>query len=185
MCVQVKTARRIIEWKGSFHFFLNEIYHPPDTLFRSPCKLCTWLAPLFCFVIFQVVFDFRHIIRLPTASEISLANIYNIMTSSNGNIFRVIGLCVGNSPVTFEFPSQRPVTHSFDVFVDLRVNKRLSEQSRRRWFETPSPLLWRHYNETITTHPSLYSYGDTENSVLQLHKQFHFTTGLFSRVLSN
>ena len=32
-------------------------------------------------------------------------------------------LCAGNSPVTGEFPSQRPVTRSFDVFFDLRLNK--------------------------------------------------------------
>ena len=37
-------------------------------------------------------------------------------------------ICEGNSP--------RPV--SFDVFFDLRLNKRLSKPSRRRWFETPS-----------------------------------------------
>ena len=31
-------------------------------------------------------------------------------------------------PVTGEFPSQRPVKQSFDVFFDLRLNKRLSKQ---------------------------------------------------------
>ena len=46
-------------------------------------------------------------------------------------------LCAGNSPVTGEFPSQRPVTRSFGVFFDLRLNKRLSKQSRREWIETP------------------------------------------------
>ena len=46
--------------------------------------------------------------------------------------------CEGNSPVTGDFPSQKPVTQSFDVFFDLRLNKRLSKQSKRRWFETPS-----------------------------------------------
>ena len=60
-----------------------------------------------------------------------------MMTSSNGNIFRVMALCVGNSPVTGEFISQRPVTRSFDVFFDLCLNNGLSEQSRRRWFEMP------------------------------------------------
>ena len=55
-------------------------------------------------------------------------------------------LCAGNFPVTGELPSQRPVKWSFDVFFDLRLNKRLSTQSRRRWFETPSRPLWRHYN---------------------------------------
>ena len=33
----------------------------------------------------------------------------------------LLALCVGNSPVTGEFPSQRPVTQSFDVFFDLRL----------------------------------------------------------------
>ena len=55
----------------------------------------------------------------------------------------LLALCAGNSPVNGEFPSQRPVTRSFDVFFDLRL-KRLSKQSRRLWFETPSHLSWRH-----------------------------------------
>ena len=38
-------------------------------------------------------------------------------------------ICAGNSPVPVEFPAQRPVTLSFDVFFDLRLNKRLSKQS--------------------------------------------------------
>ena len=33
-------------------------------------------------------------------------------------------------PVTSEFPSQRPVTRSFDVLFDLRLNKRLSVNNR-------------------------------------------------------
>ena len=37
-------------------------------------------------------------------------------------------LCEGNSPVTGEFPAQRPVTQGFDIFFDLRLNKRLSKQ---------------------------------------------------------
>ena len=43
--------------------------------------------------------------------------------------------------------SRRPVTRSFDVFFDLRLNKRLSKQSKRRWFKTPSLSLWRECNE--------------------------------------
>ena len=38
-------------------------------------------------------------------------------------------ICAGNSPVTGEFPAQRPVTQSFDVFFDLRLNERLSKYS--------------------------------------------------------
>ena len=59
----------------------------------------------------------------------------------------LLALCAGNSPVPGEFPAQRPVTRSFDVFFDLCLNKRLSKQSWGWWFETPSRLLWRHCNE--------------------------------------
>ena len=38
----------------------------------------------------------------------------------------LLALCVGNSPVTGEFRTQRPVTRSFDILFDLRLNKRLS-----------------------------------------------------------
>ena len=40
----------------------------------------------------------------------------------------LLAICAGNSPVTGEFPAQRPVTRSFDIFFDLRLNKRLSKQ---------------------------------------------------------
>ena len=41
----------------------------------------------------------------------------------------LLAICAGNSPVTGEFPAQMPVTRSFDVFFDLRLNKMLSKQS--------------------------------------------------------
>ena len=41
----------------------------------------------------------------------------------------LLTICAGNSPVPGEFPSQRPVTRSFDVFFNLHLNKRLSKQS--------------------------------------------------------
>ena len=55
-------------------------------------------------------------------------------------------LCAWNSPVTGEFPTQRPVTRSFDVVFDLRLYKRLSKQSWGWWSETTSCSLWRHCN---------------------------------------
>ena len=58
----------------------------------------------------------------------------------------LLAICAGNSPVPGEFPTQRPVTRSFDVNFDLRPNKRLSKQSRGWWFETLSRPLWRHHN---------------------------------------
>ena len=57
------------------------------------------------------------------------------------NIFRVTGFFAGNSSVTGVFFSQRPLTHSFNVFFDLRLNKRLNKQTTHRLFETPSRSL--------------------------------------------
>ena len=69
-----------------------------------------------------------------------------MMTSSNGNIFRVTGPLCGEFTGPGEFPTQRPVMRSFDVFFDLRLNKRLSKQPWGWWSETPSSSLWRHRN---------------------------------------
>ena len=69
-----------------------------------------------------------------------------MMTSSNGNIFRVTGPLCGEFTGPGEFPTQRPVTRSFDVYFDLRLNKRLCKQSWGWWFETLLCPLWRHSN---------------------------------------
>ena len=61
----------------------------------------------------------------------------------------LLALCEGNSPVTCELSSQRPVARSFDVFFDLRLNKRLSKQPWGWWFETLSHSLWRHCNVSL------------------------------------
>ena len=73
----------------------------------------------------------------------------------------LLALCSANSPVTGEFPTQRPVKRSFDIFSYLRLNKRLSKQSRGWWFETPSCPLWRHCNLASipqATNSNLYPY---------------------------
>ena len=44
-------------------------------------------------------------------------------------------------------PFQRSVTRSFDVFLDLRPDKRFSKQPWGWWFETPSWSLWRQCND--------------------------------------
>ena len=58
----------------------------------------------------------------------------------------LLAICAGNSPVPGEFPAQRPVTWSFDVFFDLHLNKRLRKQLWGWWFEMLSCPLWRHCN---------------------------------------
>ena len=62
----------------------------------------------------------------------------------------LLAICAGNSPVTGEFPAQRLVTRSFDVFFDLCLNKRMSKQSWGWWFETLLRTLWRHCNGMST-----------------------------------
>ena len=47
------------------------------------------------------------------------------------------------------FPSQRPVTPSFDVFFDVRLNKRLRKQSKCWWLQTPPCSLWRHTDDPV------------------------------------
>ena len=50
-------------------------------------------------------------------------------------------------------PHKRPVTPSFDVFFDLRLNKRLSKQSWGWWLKTLSCPLWRHRNDKLQQAP--------------------------------
>ena len=86
----------------------------------------------------------------------------------------VLDLCAGNSPVTGEFPARRPVTRSFDVFFDLRLNTRLSKQSWGWWFERLLRSSWRHCNCYLT----LYLLGPLVNKkllLLMVHRFF----GLF------
>ena len=63
------------------------------------------------------------------------------------NIFRVTGPLCGEFTGPGEYPAQMPVTRSFDVFFDLRLNNRLSKQPGGWWFETPPWTLWRQCND--------------------------------------
>ena len=68
----------------------------------------------------------------------------------------LLELFAGNSPVPGEFPAQRPVTPSFDVFCDLHPIKRWSKQSRGWWLEMPSRSLWHHCNVIYCTECTHY-----------------------------
>ena len=65
-------------------------------------------------------------------------------------------------PGTGEFPAQRPVMRSFDVFFDLCPDKRLSIQWWGWWFELLSSPLWRHCNGSMCFVITLLivNYGD-------------------------
>ena len=98
-------------------------------------------------------------------------------------------ICEGNPPVTGEFPSQRPVTQSFPVFFDLHLNKPLSKQSRRWWFETPScpydvtVMIWTAimvmYDMTTLWHENAFHYmaaGSVSNNVPVQLENFPWNT---------
>ena len=79
----------------------------------------------------------------------------------------LLALCAENSLVTGEFPSQRPVTRSFDVFFDLHLNKQLSKQMWGWWFETPSHSLWCHCNDNIGSDNGSVPCGEPTNFLEQ------------------
>ena len=99
---------------------------------------------------------------------------HNMMTSSNGTFSALLALCAGNSPVTGEFPAQRPVAQSFGVFFDLRLNKRLSKQPWGWWSETPSRSLWRHCNGAQDYYYHQYSCGRywADCNIILYHSKF-------------
>ena len=93
-----------------------------------------------------------------TTEQVGFYDVQTSITTKKRSVFKswwrhqmetfsaLLALCVGNSPVIGEFPSQRSVTRSFDVFFDLCMHKRRSKQSWVWWFETPSHSSWRHRN---------------------------------------
>ena len=92
----------------------------------------------------------------------------------------LLGLCAGNSPATCEFPTQRPVMWSFDVFFDLRLTEQLSNQSWGWWFEMPSCPLWCHNNDqSFKTHAStvLWSPVSVCHNLLQMLYHVAFPKG--------
>ena len=93
---------------------------------KEPQCMCPW----------QIAIENR-VVMMPT---------YSWWRHQMDTFSALLAICAGNSPVPGEFPTQRPVTRSFDVFFDLRLNKRLSEQSWGWWFETLSCSSWRHCN---------------------------------------
>ena len=100
----------------------------------------------------------------------------------------LLAICAGNSPVSGEFPAQRPVTQSFDVFFDLRLNERLSKQSLGWWFETPSHPLWRQNNDTFSTNQNFDSQRcpiSHLNTLRPRQNCRHFTDDIFKCIFLN
>ena len=79
--------------------------------------------------------------------QLTLLHPYFIMTSSNGNIFRVTGPLCGEFIGPGEFPTQRPVTRSFDVFficawINGWINSREAGDLRRPRGHYGANVMW-------------------------------------------
>ena len=111
-----------------------------DNLLRS-CSLTAMLLKLFLFR--QWVISWTILFLTWPACNWSLAepHLQPWWRHQMETFSALLALCEGNSPITGEFPSHRPVTRSFDVFFDLCLIKRLSKQLLRRWFATPPRSL--------------------------------------------
>ena len=69
----------------------------------------------------------------------------------------LLAICAGNSPVTSEVPTQRPVPRSFAVFFDLRLNPRLSKQS---WLPLAGNLRrYRAHYDVIVMSPKMFYFS--------------------------
>ena len=69
-----------------------------------------------------------------------------MMTSSDGNIFRVTGHVCGEFTGHRLIPRTKAIDAELWCFFDLRLNKWLSKQHWGWWFETLSRPLWRQCN---------------------------------------
>ena len=106
------------------------------------------------YVLVGSIFYYEIVIKCLTTMAGARRWKYVMITSSNGNIFRVTGHLCGEFAGHRWIPFTWPVTRSFVVFFDLCLNERLSKQSWGRWFETPSRPL-RHSNEFFICEKSL------------------------------
>ena len=111
-----------------------------------------------------------------------------MMTSSNEIIFRGTGPLCGEFTGPGDFPAQRPVTRSFDVFFDLRLNKRLGKQLWGWWFETPLWSLWHLCNDHSCwchgswTRQAINSHDtNSRNQILRIELTYQLSNFPFSR----
>ena len=89
-----------------------------------------------------------------------------------------LAFCAGNSLVTGEFPTQRLVTRSFDVFFELHLNQQLNKQWRRWWFKTPSRSLSRHCNVPALHHVIFSPWGLKRPTVVKKWTIYLFTCNI-------
>ena len=109
----------------------------------------TWKFSGLVFIPFTpkfIIFTPNHCTTL-SRSYVRLKRIVSRWRHQMETFSALLTLSEGNHQSPVDIRPQRPVTCSFDVFFDLRLNKRGSKKSRSWWFEAPSRSLWRHCND--------------------------------------
>ena len=153
--------RQVITWTLLILTFYRCIFYSMNkTHFRTMyvrSRSCLFKGQCSKFAL-QVSKDFCPILSVIFNDLLSVKGIYQV-TGSHGTFWwswwrhqmetfsALLAICAGNSPVTGEFPPQRPVTRSFDVFFDLRLNILLNNQDAGDFSCHRSGSLWRHCND--------------------------------------
>ena len=104
-------------------------------------------------VVGRVLCDISHKLCIQFYGVLFLLGLYPGWHHQRETFSALLALCEGNPLVTSGFPSQRPVTQSFDVFFDLRLSKRLNKWSKHQWSEIPLCSLWCHCNASDISDP--------------------------------
>ena len=111
------------EWISNFkpHFTGHVITYPCQEGPLESCALQSYMMS--CFMQnFEQIYN-NHDIRELTYCHLCR---HSWLRHQMETFSALLDICARNSPVTGEFPAQRPGTRSFDVFFDLHLNNRLS-----------------------------------------------------------
>ena len=107
----------------------------------------------------------------------------NMMTSSNGNNFRVTGPLCGEFTGPGEFPTQRPVTRSFDVFFDVRLNHVTSHHTTSHYIITSYHIIASSHHHIITSPHHHHHHHTTQHHITLSHlinSSHHITSHITS-----
>ena len=146
--------------------FLNELLS--NIFFAKITSLLLWVQSIIRWLVLGNSL-------VPNMRQIIICTNDDLVQYSHDDVIKMetfsalLAICAGNSPVPGDFPTQRPVTRSFDGFFYLRPNKRLNKQTWGWWFETPSRPLWRYCNAS-----------KPHTASVQLNRVFLYAKGLQS-----
>ena len=93
------------------------------------CCLSHYVGPGHAYVVGLIKYGHNLVVVVHTVTSVSSWSVlpYAWWLHQVEAFSAFLAICAGNSPVSGEFPAQRSVTRSFDVFIDPRLNKRLSK----------------------------------------------------------